>query len=240
MFHDKKVLALITARGGSKGLLKKNILDVNEQPLIFWTIDAAKKSRYIDRLIVSTDSEDIKNVCQALGAEVPFLRPRALASDTATSIDVVLHAVAFLENQGSRFDYLILLEPTSPLRTVDDIDGALSMLAHHAEAQAIVGVAKHESTHPNFSVRINEQGLLSPLTQGDNQSSRRQDISCVYYFEGTIYISKIEALKQKRSFYHNLTLPYIVDRHKALEVDELMDVYLVEAMMRYHKEHPNG
>lgn len=237
MIEGKKVIAIITARGGSKGLPGKNIIDLNGKPLIAWTIDEAKKSKYIDKLIVSTDCEEIEKISKKFGAEVPFLRPESLASDTATSMDVVFHALNFFEEKNEIFEYIVLLEPTSPLRTVEDIDTPLEILYKDKEGKAIVGVAKTESSHPTCCVSINQQGLITPYLDQDHVTSlRRQDMSEVYFFDGTIYISDIETLKIKKSFYHEKTLPYIVSRDKQFEIDEKMDLYIIEAMIKYRED----
>ena len=231
MINDKKVLALIPARGGSKGLPRKNIREVKGKPLIGWSIECAQRSQYIDRLIVSTDDEEIAAVCRQYGAEVPFVRPAALASDTATSMDVILHALDWVAREES-YDYLVLLEPTSPLRTVRDIDTALARL-DQSEAESIIGVARQEAAHPRFSARINAQGRLEPYLQDRGGSIRRQDLEDVYFLEGTIYISRVAALRDKRSFYHDQTLPYVVERYQQFEVDEEMDIDIIEAMLAY-------
>lgn len=233
MINDKKVLALITARGGSKGLPRKNILEVHGKPLIVWSIETAKKSKYIDRLIVSTDDTEIVAVCREHGADVPFMRPQELSSDTASSIDVALHAIKFLGKE--EYDYLVLLEPTSPLRTVQDIDKALENL-DKSDAESIVGVGKQEATHPRFSIKISENGLLEPYLKNQKKHVRRQDLDDLYFLEGTIYASTVGALFSKRSFCHDKTLPYVVERYKQFEVDEEMDIYIIEAMMKYRED----
>ena len=144
MYNNKEVLAIIPARGGSKRLPGKNIKDLNGKPLIAWTIDAALRSKYIDKSVVSTDDEIIAEISQKYGAEVPFIRPKELATDTASSIDVILHAINFYKTKGEPFEYVILLQPTSPLRTTEDIDHAFEML--NEETKAIVSVC--ETEHP--------------------------------------------------------------------------------------------
>lgn len=155
MYKNKRILALIPARGGSKRLSKKNIRPLSGEPLIARTIEQAKNSKYIDRIIVSTDDEEIAGISKKYGAEVPFLRPRELAADNSKSVDVILHAVERLKNNDSCiYDLIILLQPTSPLRASEDIDKALELL-FTKEAEAVVSVCKdgHEGSYkPNGAI----------------------------------------------------------------------------------------
>lgn len=233
MYKYKKILALIPARGGSKGLPGKNIRLLAGKPLIAWSIEQAKGSKYLDKVVVSTDYENIAKIAEQFGAEVPFIRPAELAADDSSSIDVIFHAIDFLKNTGQQFDYIALLEPTSPLRESADIDNAIENLIDKNEAKAIVGVSKLESAHPEFNVLINnENGFIKKYL--DNSSIRvlrRQELPDVYFFEGTIYISDIDFLAQKRTFYHELTLPYVVPRWKSMEIDEICDLIMAEALL---------
>lgn len=233
----ERVLALIPARGGSKGLPGKNILPLLGKPLIAWTIEQAKKCEFIDKIVVSTDNRDIADVAEQYGAEVPFLRPASLASDGAKSIDVIYHAIDFFEEKKDYYDILILLEPTSPLREVDDITIALQTLREHARAQSIVGVAKCESIHPEFLLHIDQNGFIRNI-HGESTFIvlRRQELTDYYHFEGSLYISYIQALKERGSFYHELTIPYVVKRYQAPEVDELSDFICIEALMKARME----
>jgi len=234
MYKNKKILAVIPARTGSKGLPKKNIQMLNGKPLIAWSIEQGHKSKYIDKLIVSTDGEEIAEVARTYGAEVPFMRPKELASDTAKSEDVLIHAINFFKEKGEKFDYIVLIEPTSPLRTVDDIDKPLEILIDHKEAKAIVSVAPLEAAHPEFTVTIQENGLIKPyLGSSRIKSKRRQDLDDVYFFEGTIYISHIPIFEEIKGFYHELTLAYVVDIFKSFEVDKKKDLVIIEALMKY-------
>jgi CMP-N,N'-diacetyllegionaminic acid synthase len=233
MINAKRVLGLIPARGGSKGLPGKNIRPINGLPLLAWSIRAARKSHYLDRVIVSTDSQEIAETAKAHGGEAPFLRPAELASDTAGSIDVILHALDFCKDQGETYDYIVLLEPTSPLRTVEDIDRSLEALAEHPTAEAVVSVVQAEASHPVFCSRAGPDGLIKPFMGKAIEHLRRQDLGEALYPEGTIYISSVPALQDRRSFYHEKTLAYIVERHKQFEVDEEMDLVMIEALMKF-------
>lgn len=235
MINRKKVLAIIPARGGSKGLPGKNTRALYGKPLIAWSIEQARACHEIDSVIVSTDDPEIARVAASFGAAVPFLRPGQLASDTASSIDVILHAIDFMAKAGSSFNLVVLLEPTSPLREVSDISGAIKQLCDTPNCQSVVGVSQTESTHPAFLYHMHE-GLLKPYLGIQPTNLRRQDIEELYFLEGSIYVSYIDALKAKRSFYHENTAPWIVQRYKSFEVDELIDLIIIEALMAAKQE----
>lgn len=233
MINGKAVLGLIPARGGSKGFPGKNIKELCGKPLVSWPIDTAKKSKYIDRVIVSTDSEKIAKVAESFGVEVPFKRPTEFATDTSSTFSVIEHLFHFLGAENETYDYLVLLEPTSPLTTFSDVDKALEMLVkNRGLADSIVSVSKIEATHPVFDVRINNKGLIEPYVGNGFNTFRRQEIDTLYYFEGSLYISDVSILIKEKSFYHNRTLPYIVPRWKAFEIDEPMDLICVEAIFK--------
>jgi CMP-N,N'-diacetyllegionaminic acid synthase len=232
MIHGKRVLALVPARSGSKGLPGKNIRPLGGKPLLAWPIEAALASKHVDRVVVSTDSEHYAGLARAAGADVPFLRPADLASDNVPSIDFILHAVDALAAAGEYYDYLILLEPTSPLTEASDIDRALAAVAaQDAMADAIVGVSALVSTHPAFAVRVEGDGRIAPYAASSfGQLPRRQDTEPLYSLDGSLYASTVAALRRERSFCHARTLPYITPRHKSFEVDDLLDFICIEAI----------
>jgi len=228
---DKSVLALVPARAGSKGLPGKNIRDFCGKPLLQWSVEHGLSSRYVDKVLVSTDSEEFAEIARKGGAEVPFLRPEHLASDMAASVDVILHAVDFLEKRARRFDILVLLEPTSPLRKPEDIDGALELLLSRPEAESVVSISLTEAHHPAFLMKTKEAGFLEPFLT-DFKVIRRQDISPLFFLDGTVYISWIDALRRRRSFYHEKTLGYEVPKYQSFEVDDMDDFIICEALYR--------
>lgn len=237
MYKNKKILAIIPARGGSKGIPQKNIKPLNDKPLIAYSIDAALESKLIDRVIVSTEDRKIAQISKKYGAEIPFLRPKELAKDKSPAIDVILHSIDWLENQKQYFDIIVLLEPTSPLRQTEDIDKCIKILINTKRAKAIVSIAKLESCHPEFNVILNKKGFIKKLNGSTNfKALRRQDLSKVYFFDGTIYASYINTIKEKKTFYHNLTFGYIVPRYKSLEIDEPFDLILAEALIKAKKQ----
>lgn len=231
MISDFRVLGVIPARGGSKGLPGKNLRPLCGRPLIGWTIDEARASSMLDAVVVTTDDPEIASVAVQFGAEVPFLRPAELAGDTASSIDVVIHAIDDLAEKGRIFDIVVLLEPTSPLREPSDIDAALTkMLAD--EAGAIVSVCRAESTHPAFMFRQKADARLAPFLERQPTGLRRQELEPVFFLEGTVYASRIAVLREKRSFYHDDTVAFEVPKWKSLEIDDIDDFLLVEALAK--------
>jgi N-acylneuraminate cytidylyltransferase/CMP-N,N'-diacetyllegionaminic acid synthase len=233
MINGKRVLALIPARGGSKGLPRKNILPLHGKPLVAWPIAAARGSKYVDRVVISTDDQEIAGIAVKYGCEAPFMRPAELASDTAPSFGFIKHAIEFLADQNDHYDYLLLLEPTSPLTEPSDVDSALEQLDSRRDiADSIVGVCKAEAANPVFIARLTETGTLAPFSRENFKTPyRRQDIPKAYFFEGSLYISDVQVLLDEGGFVHDRTLPYEVPRYKSVEIDELYDLILVEATL---------
>lgn len=227
MLNGKKVLALIPARGGSKGIPGKNIKNLLGKPLISYTIKAAKECAYIDRIIVSTDSEEIASVAKETGAEVPFLRTKELASDTAKTIDAVIY---MLENLKESFDVLILLQPTSPLRDGRDITLALEAFLQSQRALASVSPVKDSP----ILIRSIENGEAVPL-MNENSTIRRQDMKTYYRVNGAIYINEIKELNQSTSFNDNPAY-YIMPQSRGTDIDDLVDF----AICQYYLENPES
>jgi CMP-N,N'-diacetyllegionaminic acid synthase len=233
MIDGKKVLAVVPARRGSKGLPLKNIRLLGGKPLLTWPIQAARQSSFIDRVIISTEDPEFADIAMTAGADVPFLRPAELATDSSPSIDFLIDAVDKLAANGEQYDYLILLEPTSPLTETSDIDTALqTIVKRQSEADAIVGVTVMTTSHPAFAVRIDAAGLIQPHSVASfGQLPRRQDIEPLYSMDGSLYISTIAALRRERSFYHKRTMPYVTPRWKSFEIDDLVDFICIEAIL---------
>jgi CMP-N,N'-diacetyllegionaminic acid synthase len=235
MYQNKKILAIIPARAGSKGLPSKNIKVLHGKPLISWSINTAMNSKFVDKVVVSTDSQKIADIAIKEGAFIPFLRPDNLATDKTSTFSVVEHAIAFLKDRGESFDYIVVLEPTSPLTESEDVNQAIMKLISHADiADSIVGVSRIESAHPEFTTSINNHGLLEPFNANlfSNVPKRRQEIEELYFFEGSLYISTCEALITKKCFYHDKTLPFVVPKWKSLEVDDIVDFICIESIMK--------
>ena len=230
MYRENRILALIPARGGSKGIPHKNIIPVAGKPLIRYTIDAALQSRYIDYVLVSTDDVEIARVAKACGAQVPFLRPAELAADTSRTVDAVIHAAETLKQRGETFDSLVLLQPTSPLRTAEDIDGAIEKF-YAGGRQAVVSVSPAED-HPVL-VRTIEQTpdgeRLKPLLAGSS-TVRRQDMPAFYRVNGCVYINAMEELNRDTSFNDN-PAPWVMEKSHSVDIDEPADLALAEYLL---------
>ncbi len=220
MYKNKKILAVIPARGGSKGIKQKNTLKVLGKPLINYTIDEAKKSNYIDKIHVSTDADYIAEVARANGINVPFLRPSELASDEAPTILSLLHSIDKLKESGLDFDYLVLLQPTQPLRLAKHIDEAIEKIVDE-NLEDIVSISP-VTEHPILMRTIGENGKLNRILD-INSTARRQDFSNFYKVNGAIYINKIKNINVDLSLNDNHN-PYIMEREYDIDIDEMEDI----------------
>ena len=236
MINGKSVIAIIPARGGSKGLPGKNIKSLCGKPLIAWSIEAGLGCQYIDEVMVTTDNEEIANISKRFGASVPFIRPFELASDTATSFDVVKHTLDFYNREFNRcFEYVILLEPTSPLRQQNDLQKMLEKICFMSnEYDAIISLGEvHE--HPSIMKKI-EGSEVESYDKEMCMVARRQDNEAVYFPYGVAYILKIETLLSEKSFYPCRTTYYLIERYQCYEIDDMYDFLAVENIMKYQLE----
>ncbi len=212
-----KVLAVIPARGGSKGIPRKNIKMLAGKPLIAWTICAAIDSGVVDKLVVSTDDEEISSVAHSWGAEIPVLRPAKLAQDETPSMDVVLH----IAEQTQGFEWLLLLQPTSPLRSADDIRNIVNIALEH-RASSVVSVCK-SSASPAWMYRLNDSGQLRSILQRDNHLNRRQDICPTYQLNGALYLMRREWLMTNKKFIDDDTIAYLMPPERSADIDTQLD-----------------
>ncbi len=232
MINGKKILAVITARGGSKGLPGKNIRPICGKPLIAWTIEKALKSKLLDEVMVTTDSQEIAEISKSLGVKVPFIRPAELASDTATTFDTIAHTLDFYKSQKREFDYIVLLEPTSPLRQDDDIDRMLTELDEHStHYDSIVSIGE-VSEHPSL-IKKWVNGAISPFCPELAQTTRRQDNLPAYFPYGVAYIAKTPSLLQEKTFYCKRCLGFPIKRYQCYEIDDAYDFICVENVMKF-------
>lgn len=222
MIAGSSVLAIIAARGGSKGVPGKNILAIGGRPLIQWTIDAARASRHIDRLVLSSDDPAIMAVAAQGGCEVPFQRDATLATDKASSIDVVLDALLRLPGH----DIVVLLQPTSPLRNTADIDAAIELLVSSG-APACVSLREADE-HPYWTFRLGLDGTLAryaPIPDGpDGMPLRRQDLPAAWCLNGAVYVARVDWFLRERSFLSAQTLGYAMPAERSLDIDTPADV----------------
>lgn len=229
MFEGFKVLAVIPARGGSKGLPGKNILDLAGRPLIGWTIDAALGSSYIDRVVVSTDSGEIAAVARSCGAEAPFLRPAELAADQARSFDALLHALAWFEQRGERYDLLVWLQPTSPLRRTEDLDKAIELYFTRG-AEAVVSVCETDH-HPWWSNTLPDDGNMGGFLRPEVLNTNRQELPRYFRLNGAIYLGSPDFLKKNGSFFSEGTFACVMPRERSVDIDEALDLKLAEWLL---------
>jgi len=229
------VLALITARGGSKGLPKKNVLPLAGKPVIAWTISAALQSPSISRIVVSTDDEEIAQVSREWGAEVLFMRPSELAQDDSPHMSVILHAIRWLEaHQEVRPEYVMLLQPTSPLRTTEDIEVAIQLaLKKIADSVVSVSLTHH---HPYLTKKIAEDGTMADFMGSTQADLRRQVLPPAYILNGAIYLTRREVLLNEQTFHPDRTFPYVMPPERSLEIDDPWDFHLVNLIL----ENQNG
>tara|TARA_B110000037_G_scaffold104281_1_gene121389 strand:+ start:1331 stop:2032 length:702 start_codon:yes stop_codon:yes gene_type:complete len=218
----KKILWLIAARSGSKSITHKNIKLLGGHPLLSYRIESVKETRSEHDLWITTDSEEYASIAQKYGAEVPFIRPEELSTDTSSSIDVVIHAMEYAKKYNKEFDYVGLLEPTSPFITSNQLDGAISLLEENNEALAVVAVKK---TKPNKIFIQKESMFLEELSVNLERLKNvgRQEFEKEITPSGGFYISKWNTLLEKKSFYTSKTLSFEVDEISGLEIDEPLD-----------------
>lgn len=220
MINDKRVLAVIPARGGSKGIPHKNIVDLGGKPLIAYTIEAALQCKYIDRLIVSTDDEEIADVAKKHEAEVPFIRPEHLSSDQSKTIDALLHAVEYCEKEDGPYDVVVLLQATAPFRDGEDITNALNKYINHNE-QSVVSVHK-VADHPLLIRCMDESGEVSSILQMSS-TVRRQEMPNYYVVNGAIYINNRSELSSETSLNDNKVGCEISEIH-GIDIDDVSDL----------------
>lgn len=230
MYKNSSILALIPARAGSKRLPGKNIKILLGKPLIAWIIECAKKSRYIDKIVVSTDCKKIANIAMQYGAQIPFMRPAKLAVDKAKSIDVVTHAVNWLKINGNSYDILILLQPTSPLRRVEDINRSIELLFEH-NAKSIVSVCKCE----HFPVGVNtlpQDLCMKDFMMTEWRGKNKYSSSQFYRLNGAIYAAFCDYIIDKNCFFGDNTYAYIMPEECSVDIDREIDFKFVEFLVK--------
>lgn len=236
MINGKRVLAIIPARGRSKGLPGKNIKELCGKPLIAWSIERAKVCSNIDRVVVSTDDDQIAYVAKKYGAEVPFVRPEELASDTASTLDVIIHTVEWFEKyEDYRPAYILLLQPTSPLRTIEDIEGAIQTLKYK-DARAVVSVCETDH-HPWWSNTLPENGNMKAFLRPEILNKRRQDLPVFYRLNGAIYLADTDYLYECNGFLGQDTRAYIMPKERSLDIDTEFDLKMAELLLESKSLH---
>jgi CMP-N,N'-diacetyllegionaminic acid synthase len=231
MIDGKSVLALLTARGGSKGVPGKNIKPLAGKPLIAWSVEAACGSRYVDRVLVSTDSDEIATAVIAAGGEAPFRRPSELAGDLSKQEDAILHAMAWCEKNDRAYDILLVLAPTTPLRDAIEIDAAIETLARHPVARAVFSVRECDHS-PLFTNRLPADGSMAQFVPHELRLKNRQELPTYYQLSGSVALARWDHFKAEGSFLTSATYAYVTDSRKGLDIDTMADFLLAEIYMR--------
>lgn len=221
-------LGVITARSGSKGIKDKNIRELSGKPLMAYTIENALKCRYIDKVMVSTDSDTYAAIAKNYGAEVPFLRSDKNCTDQAKSIDVLLEVLEEYEKRGYKFENIVLLQPTSPFRTFQNLDGAFQLF-YDKRADSVVSVCECEH-NPLLSGILPSDLNMSRFIRSEN-NLRRQDLQNYYRLNGAIYISNVSKLRQICSFYGEKSYAYIMSQNESIDIDTEQDFAYAEFLL---------
>lgn len=222
------ICSIITARGGSKGIPRKNIKNLNGKPVVGYSIEASISCDLVKNTYVTTEDEEIATISREFGAEV-IDRPQELAADNSSSVDVVLHALDYLEKNEESFDFFVLLQPTSPLRTAIDIENAINLFVDK-ECDALISVC--EIDHASMlSLTLNNEFLV-PNCDEEFLNTRRQDLPTYYSPNGAIYITTYESLKNNRTFIPEKTIPYVMPKERSVDLDTSFDFKLVEFLLK--------
>ncbi len=219
-----KILGLIPARGGSKGIPQKNRKELVGKPLIVYSIESALKSQMIDHLMVSTDDEMIRDISEKAGAIVPFLRPAELASDQSPTIDTVIHTLHFYENKSIHFDAVCLLQPTCPFRTSQEIDEAIQIFKKE-DADCLISVKEVPHTYnPHWTFEIKKDSPYLNIATGEKEIiSRRQELPKAYYRDGSIYLTKTKVILQNKSLYGEKISWILSSNPRHVNIDTMAD-----------------
>lgn len=228
MYKKQKFLAIIPARSGSKGIKNKNIKLLNNKPLMAYTVEAAKKSEVFNDIIVSTDSEEYKIIAEQYGAKVPFLRDISLSGDFSKTEDVIVDTIINLEKMGKKYDYFVLLQPTSPLRNFKHIKEAIDLILDE-NLNSVISVC--EVDHPLQICNTLKENKSMYKFISKNNDTLRQNMEKSYRVNGAIYIMKVNEYLKSRNFYGEKSKAYIMERKFSVDIDDEIDFLLAEAIM---------
>ncbi len=230
MYKGYSILCVIPARGGSKGLPGKNIKEISGKPLIAYSIEQAKRSKYIDRVIVSTENRKIADISRQYGAEVPFMRPRELATDDCSIIDVLLHTMEWMEKrEGFKFNILVLLHATAPLRTSEDIDNSIKLLVDKKAANVFSVAEAHRNPYFNM-VEIRKDGTAGLVKKGSFVT--RQSAPRVFDMNASIYVWWKDVLKKGKSVFLKKSRVYVMPGERSVDIDDYLDFRIAEMLMK--------
>ncbi|MCT7487121.1 acylneuraminate cytidylyltransferase family protein [Aliarcobacter cryaerophilus] len=236
MYKDKSFIAIIPARSGSKGLPNKNIKELNGKPLIGWSIETAFKSKYLDEIFLSTDSQYYSDIASEFGLNTPFLRPLNLSTDNSTNDEVIEHTLnEYKDRFSKKFDYIVWLEPTSPLREDDDIDNMIEKIVDNQNIfDSIVSIGEVDE-HPNYIKRALDNGELAPYCMDLKNTVRRQDNDKAFFPYGVAYISKVDVYLEEKTFYSKRNTYFKIKKYQCYEIDDIYNFLCVEAVMKFIK-----
>lgn len=236
MYKSNSIVLTICARGGSKGIPGKNIQPIDGKPLIGYTIEQAKALDWVDRIVVSTDSQDIKRVAEDFGLEVPFLRPAELATDTAGKLPAIIHAVEAAQKHWSQnYDIVLDLDPTSPLRNLDDIGAVVNILTEGSGVKSVFSVCEAYK-NPYFNmVEENSDGWAQISKKPERPIVKRQDAPTVYEMNASIYAMWKKDLFLEKTFFTDRTKVYVMPRARSCDIDSQIDFDFVQFLMKKDK-----
>jgi CMP-N,N'-diacetyllegionaminic acid synthase len=227
MNKNKTFLAIIPARGGSKRLPRKNVLDLCGKPLIAWSIEAGLKSKYIDKLIVTSDDEDILSISKKYGSDI-IKRPEELSNDTATTFDALKHTIDNLE----KYDYIVLLQPTSPLRNEKHLDESIELL-EQKNADAVISVCEMDHS-PLWCNTLPENGSMQTFLKEEVLNKRSQDLDKYFRLNGAIYICKMDKFLNNKGFFLKENIyAYLMSKENSTDIDDEFDFLMTEYIMKY-------
>lgn len=227
MIDGERVLGIIPARGGSKGVPRKNLRPLAGKPLLAWSIEAGKRAACIDRLVLSSDDDEIMTVARQHGCEVPYRRPVHLAADSSPTIDVVLDLLDFLPES---YGYVVLLQPTSPLRSAADIDHAAATCSR-LNAPACVSVVPAERS-PYWMYTVGADGTMTAVLP-QPPGTRRQDLPAIYTLNGAVYVARCDWLRQYRKFSGHGSVAYVMPPERSIDIDTDLDFVLAAAILEH-------
>jgi len=229
-----QVLAIVTARGGSKGIPRKNLAPLAGKPLLAYTAEAAARSKRLNRTVLSTDDPEIAEAGKAMGLEVPFLRPAELAKDSTPTIPVLQDVVRRLEAEGPRYDAIFLLQPTNPMRTVEDIDGAIDLL-EKTGADSVISFADVGERHPSRMKFIDNDGrVIDPPFAETFEGQPRQQLQKMYIRDGSVYLTRHDVLMVENSLKGRDCRAWMIPDERSRNIDDQFDLFLVEQMLKYN------
>lgn len=230
MFKEKKILGIIPARGGSKGIKRKNLVELGGKPLIQYTIEECFNSKHLTNFLVSTDDREIINFSKYLNSWVPFIRPKEISTDISDSKDVALHALNYVNSVGHHYDYLMLLQPTTPFRSSSMIDEAIEMIIDK-KSDALVSIIDVGANHPFRMYSINNNNKIEAIYNSENPMLARQHLPKFYIRSGDIYLIKTDVFREKFTFLPKNTLGFIIDENKHINIDTPLDLKIAELLL---------